>query len=100
MDIIIEYKPQRWFYIGAAISLITLIACIYYLIYDYAKNRNKKPMPDYKGHPYTEAMLELHEKGKIDKVELKEYLNREYQEHEVKHIMKDHLQKKKPHEKS
>lgn len=41
LDIIIEYEPQRWFYIGAAISITTLIICIGYLIYDWRRKRNE-----------------------------------------------------------
>lgn len=39
LDITIEYEPQRWFYIGSAISITTLIICIGYLIYDFRKKK-------------------------------------------------------------
>jgi len=42
LDIIIEYKPQRWFYYGTAVSLTTLISCIGYLIYDWKKQFFKR----------------------------------------------------------
>lgn len=41
LEIIIEYEPQRWFYVDLTVSAATLIACITYLIYDRASNRNK-----------------------------------------------------------
>lgn len=41
LDITIEYEPQRWFYIGAAISITALIICIGYLIYDWRRKRNE-----------------------------------------------------------
>lgn len=40
LEIVIEYKPQKLFYIGCAISITTLIACIAYLTYAYTKNKN------------------------------------------------------------
>jgi hypothetical protein len=40
IDITIEYEPQRWFYMGSAISVTTLIACATYLTYDWTKNKN------------------------------------------------------------
>ncbi len=39
LDIMVEYESQRWFYIGSIISMITLIICISYLIYDWRKTR-------------------------------------------------------------
>ena len=39
LDITIEYEPQRWFYIGIIVSMITLTICISYLIYDWRKNK-------------------------------------------------------------
>lgn len=41
LDITIEYEPQKWFYVGAAISITTLIACIGYLVYDWRKSKNE-----------------------------------------------------------
>jgi len=40
LEIVIEYEPQKWFYIGSAISIATLTACIAYLTYAYTKNKN------------------------------------------------------------
>lgn len=40
LDITIEYEPQRWFYIGAAISITTLIICIAYFIFDWRKRKD------------------------------------------------------------
>jgi hypothetical protein len=39
IDVTIEYEPQRWFYIGSAISVTTLISCAIYLTYDWTKNK-------------------------------------------------------------
>jgi hypothetical protein len=41
-EVTIRYKPQRWFYYGAAVSLTTLTACIGYLIYDWKPEFFKK----------------------------------------------------------
>ncbi len=60
------------------ISLLTLLLCISYLVYDYVKHKPKPTIPSYEGHAYTEAILELHDKGKINEDETKEYLGREY----------------------
>jgi len=40
LEITIEYGPQKWFYIGCAISITTLTASIAYLTYAYTKNKN------------------------------------------------------------
>jgi hypothetical protein len=40
LEITIEYEPQRWFYIGCAISLTTFLACTGYLTYTCTKNKN------------------------------------------------------------
>jgi len=40
LEITIEYEPQRWFYMGSAISVTTLIACAIYLTHDWAKNKD------------------------------------------------------------
>ena len=42
LDIIIEYKPQRWFYYGLAISLTTLTAYISCLIYGWKRDFFKR----------------------------------------------------------
>jgi hypothetical protein len=38
--ITLEFWPQKLFYIGAAISLTTFLACTAYLAYSYAKIKN------------------------------------------------------------
>jgi hypothetical protein len=40
LDIVIEYEPQNWFYIGCAISLTTFLACTAYLAYSYPKTKH------------------------------------------------------------
>ncbi|MEM4275062.1 MAG: hypothetical protein QXT65_04170 [Candidatus Nitrosocaldaceae archaeon] len=42
LEIIIEYEPQRWFYIGSIISVTTLIVCTTYLIYNWAKKNHSR----------------------------------------------------------
>lgn len=42
IEIVIEFFPQRWFYLGLLISSITLISCLGYLAYDFRKNRRLK----------------------------------------------------------
>ena len=39
LDIVIEYEPQRWFYIGCAISLSTFLTCTAILVYSYTKSK-------------------------------------------------------------
>jgi hypothetical protein len=39
LEIIIRYKPQDWFEIGLLISMIVLICCIGYLLYDWRNNK-------------------------------------------------------------
>ncbi|MCK5123111.1 MAG: hypothetical protein KAQ87_03110 [Candidatus Pacebacteria bacterium] len=41
LDITIEYKPQRWFYIGALISGTTLFLCLGYLVWDWRRRRKE-----------------------------------------------------------
>ncbi len=38
-EIVIEFWPQRYFYIGLVISGLTLLGCIGYLVYDWRKRR-------------------------------------------------------------
>ena len=38
LDIVIRYKPQDWFEIGLAISALTFLACIGYLVYDWRRD--------------------------------------------------------------
>ena len=42
MELIVEFRPQRLFYIGSTISGTTLLACLFYLGYDYKRTRKKK----------------------------------------------------------
>jgi hypothetical protein len=39
LDVVIEYEPQNWFYIGCAISLTTFLICVAILVYSYAKSK-------------------------------------------------------------
>lgn len=39
LDIIIEYEPQKWFYMGTIITIITLVVCIGYFIYDWRREK-------------------------------------------------------------
>lgn len=41
MDLTIQYMPQRWFYIGAAVSGLTFVACIVYFVYSTKKARRE-----------------------------------------------------------
>ncbi len=41
LDITIEYEPQKWFYAGAAVSVVTLIASIGYLVYDWRRKKDE-----------------------------------------------------------
>ena len=41
-EIILEFKPQRLFEVGVFISLLTLICCLSYLVYDGIKRKRKK----------------------------------------------------------
>jgi len=40
-EAIIEYKPQRWFYLGLIVSGTTLIFCLGYLIFDWQRRKKK-----------------------------------------------------------
>ncbi|WP_216698819.1 carbohydrate binding domain-containing protein [Methanotorris formicicus] len=42
LKIIIRYKPQDWFEIGLAISGITFLLCVTYLIYDWRREKGDK----------------------------------------------------------
>jgi hypothetical protein len=42
IDLVIEFTPQRWFYIGLIISGTTLLGCIGYLGYDFVRTRRLK----------------------------------------------------------
>jgi hypothetical protein len=41
-EMVVEFWPQRLFYLGLFISGATLFGCVGYLSYDYAKSRRKK----------------------------------------------------------
>jgi len=41
-EMVVEFWPQRLFYVGAGISLTTLLVCISYLGYDYYKRKKSK----------------------------------------------------------
>ena len=43
-EILVEFWPQRLFYVGLAISLTTLLGCILYLGYDWRKRRKQKKL--------------------------------------------------------
>jgi len=46
LEMVIEFAPQRWFYLGLLISGTTLMSCLGYLAYDYRKRRKfKKQLP-------------------------------------------------------
>lgn len=88
LDITIEYKPQKWFYIGSAISGATLLGCIGYLVYDWWKRRPKKKKPEVNAnHPYTETILKLHKENKLSKDETRQYLKTAYDEKDVEALM-------------
>ena len=38
LEIVIRYKPQDWFEIGLAISALTFLGCIGYLVYDWRRD--------------------------------------------------------------
>ncbi|MDD4353347.1 MAG: hypothetical protein PHN56_02720 [Candidatus Nanoarchaeia archaeon] len=43
-ELIIYFQPQSYFYLGLLISGTTLFCCIGYLIYDWRRERKKKPL--------------------------------------------------------
>ncbi len=42
MDLVIEFFPQRWFYVGLVISVVTFIGCIMYLMYDFIRRDRRR----------------------------------------------------------
>lgn len=42
MELVIEFTPQRWFYLGLLISGTTLFGCLGYLAYDFRKSRKRR----------------------------------------------------------
>lgn len=41
VDLIIYFKPQSYFYLGLIVSVITLLGCIGYLVWDWRKDRKQ-----------------------------------------------------------
>jgi len=39
LEITIEYEPQKWFYYGSVVSVLTFLACLTYLTYSWTKNK-------------------------------------------------------------
>jgi hypothetical protein len=44
LDIVLNFAPQYWYYVGFIISGLTFASCVFYLIYDWITNRTKKPL--------------------------------------------------------
>ena len=42
MELVLEFFPQRWFYLGLLISAITFIGLIGYLIFDFVRTRKER----------------------------------------------------------
>lgn len=42
IEMVAEFWPQRWFYLGLLISGTTLVGCVSYLGYDFIKSRKRK----------------------------------------------------------
>ena len=42
IEMVIEFFPQRWFYLGLLISGTTFIGCVTYLVIDFAKRRRRR----------------------------------------------------------
>jgi len=40
LDIVISFAPQYWYQLGFVISGLTFAFCIFYIIYDYKRNKN------------------------------------------------------------
>lgn len=41
VDLVVYFKPQSYFYLGLIISVLTLLSCIGYLIWDWQKRRKR-----------------------------------------------------------
>ena len=39
LEVVIRYKPQDWFEMGLGISGITFISCVFYLFYEWRKEK-------------------------------------------------------------
>ena len=89
LEIVVEYLPQRWFYIGAGISLLTLLCCLSYLGFEWYRERQRRiKRPNINEHLYTQAILELRHNMKLTEEEAEEYLSRAYNDKDVKLLMK------------
>jgi len=42
LEIVIRYSPQDWFELGLKISGLTFIGCIYYLFYDWRREKGDR----------------------------------------------------------
>jgi hypothetical protein len=42
LDIVLFFAPQYWYDVGLVISSITLVFCIFYIIYDWRRNKERK----------------------------------------------------------
>jgi hypothetical protein len=42
LDIVLSFAPQYWYQVGLVISGITFVFCIFYIIYDWKKNKERK----------------------------------------------------------
>jgi len=40
LNIVISFAPQYWYQLGFVISGLTFAFCIFYIIYDYKRNKN------------------------------------------------------------
>jgi hypothetical protein len=55
LEMVAEFTPQRWFYFGGVISVVTLLACLGYLGYAWRrKPASKAPEPPAEPEPPTE----------------------------------------------
>jgi hypothetical protein len=42
LDIVLSFAPQYWYQVGLVISGITFVFCIFYIIYDWRRNKKRK----------------------------------------------------------
>jgi hypothetical protein len=42
LDIVLSFEPQYWYQVGLVISGITFVFCIFYIIYDWRRNKDTK----------------------------------------------------------
>jgi hypothetical protein len=51
LNVVLDFAPQHWYYIGFIISGLTFAFCVFYLIYDWISNRgNKTPLASVPNH--------------------------------------------------